>query len=97
MSNHSDDNTTTYHVLSREQLTNMLIAPYSFLHIIHTIVPGVWMCIFPNLPNEETAAQKKKLGNLFKITRSSCCDSMVMNSTTIHEDVGLIPGLAPVG
>ena len=29
-----------------------------------------------------------------KEARSSCCDSVVMNTTSIHEDVGLIPGLA---
>ena len=26
--------------------------------------------------------------------RSSCCGSVVMNPTSIHKDVGLIPGLA---
>ena len=29
-----------------------------------------------------------------QILRSSCCGSVVTNSTSIHEDTGLIPGLA---
>ena len=28
------------------------------------------------------------------LTGSSCCGSVVTNPTTMHEDVGLIPGLA---
>ena len=31
--------------------------------------------------------------SLKKIDQSSCCGSEVMNLTSIHEDVGLIPGL----
>ena len=30
----------------------------------------------------------------FKKAWSSCCGSAVMNPTSVHEDVGLIPGLA---
>ena len=29
-----------------------------------------------------------------KLQRSSCCGAEEMNPTSIHEDVGLIPGLA---
>ena len=36
-------------------------------------------------------AAKKKGG---EERGSSCCGSLVMNSTHIHEDTGLIPGLA---
>ena len=39
--------------------------------------------------------KKRKRARLKKYPkRSSHCDSVVMNPTSVHEDVGLVPGLA---
>ena len=37
---------------------------------------------------------KNSLGPLFKMYGSSCYGTAETNPTTIHKDVGLIPGLA---
>ena len=43
------------------------------------------------LPHATNMAKKKRKK---RRRRSSCCGSAVMNPTSIHEDSGLIPGLA---
>lgn len=50
--------TINYHLPVNEQLTNVLIALHPFSHIIHTIILGVWICIYSSLPKEKAAAQK---------------------------------------
>ena len=44
-------------------------------------------CLKAYLPNQETALEASVAG-------SSCCGSAEMSPTSIHEEVGLIPGLA---
>ena len=48
-----------------------------------------------SLPALAGLALNHLLGLSFKMTSSgsSCCGSVVMNPTSIHEDMGLIPGL----
>lgn len=51
--NNDSNNTINYDLMFAEQLTNVLIASYPFLCLIHTIIMG-----FSILPKEEAIAQK---------------------------------------
>ena len=65
------------------------------LIVVNNVVPYVWKLLTESILNVLRTKKKKKL--FWKSDGSSCGGSVEINSTSMYEDAGSIPGLPQVG